>query len=131
MARARSKSRETGRYSPRRIRPLADRSLSRRLRDFVPMNPDAVHHTKREHDHEGEGTAVADQRQRHAGNWQHRNSHPDVLENVSEDERGDSDDEKQTKLVACKKRDKETSQQEHRKRADEEHPADKPPLLAD
>ena len=75
------------------------------------MHPDAVHNTEREHDHERERAAVADQRQWHTGDRQNRNSHPDVLENVGENERRDSNHQEQAKLVASKKRDEKTGQE--------------------
>ena len=65
-------------------------------------------------------TAVTDQWQRHTGDWQHRDRHSHVLENVREDERGNPHDEKQTQLIAGKKRDKETRQQEQGEPADAE-----------
>ena len=37
------------------------------------MDPDAVYQAQAEHDHEDERAAIADQRQWHAGNRQHRN----------------------------------------------------------
>ena len=74
------------------------------------MNPDAVHDSEREHNHERERTAVTDERQRHTGDRQDGNGHADILENVRENERGYPNHQKQTKLVAGKKRDEKTSQ---------------------
>jgi len=53
------------------------------------MDPDAVHEAEPKHDHEDKRAAVTDQGQRHAGNWQHRDRHSHVLENMCEDERSD------------------------------------------
>src|SRR5579864_3888992 len=50
---------------------------------------------------------------------------------MRENERSNSDDEKQTELIACKKRDEETGQQQQSKRSDQERSADEAPLLAD
>ena len=75
------------------------------------MHPNAIHNAEREHDHERKGTAVADQRQWDTGDRQNRYRHADVLKNVRENERRDADDEKQTKLVARKKRYEKTSQE--------------------
>ena len=74
------------------------------------MDPDAVHNAEAEHDHEHEGTGVADERQRNAGDRQQRNRHPDVLEDVGEDERRDSDHKKQPKLITGKKGDEDARQ---------------------
>jgi len=63
------------------------------------MNPDAVHDTEREHDHERERATVANERQGDAGDRQNGNRHPDVLEDVGENERRDSDHKEQTELV--------------------------------
>ena len=95
------------------------------------MNPDAVHQPEAKHDHQHEGTAVADQWQRYTGDRQHCDRHSDVLEDVGEDERRDPDDQKQTELVAGEKSDEKTRHQEQGKRADQKDPADKSPLLAD
>ena len=95
------------------------------------MNPDAVHDSKTKHDHENKRAAVADQRQRHAGDRQQRNRHSDVLEDVRENERSDPDDEQQSELIAGKKSDEQTGQQQKRESADQKHPADESPLLAD
>src|SRR3979411_727767 len=95
------------------------------------MDPNAVHDSKREHDHESERTAIADEWQGHAGDGQDRYGHTDVLENVRENERTDSDHEEQTKLVAGKERDEKTREQEQSKRTDKKHSSDKSPLLAD
>ena len=64
------------------------------------MNPDAVYDSETEHDHEHKRTAVTDQRQRHAGNRQDGNRHPDVLENVCKNQRADSDYEQSAKLIS-------------------------------
>ena len=40
------------------------------------MNPDAVHDAEREHDHERERSAVANERQGDAGDRQNGNRHP-------------------------------------------------------
>ncbi len=56
------------------------------------MNPDAVHDPEPEHDHERERTAVTDQRQRQTRDRQNRDRHPDILEDVGENEGADSDD---------------------------------------
>ena len=72
------------------------------------MDPDAIHQAQAEHDHEHEGAAVTDQRQWHAGDWQHRDGHSYVLEDVREDERRDTDHEKKTQLVAGEKSDEKT-----------------------
>ena len=50
---------------------------------------------------------------------------------MGENERCHSNDQEQAQLIACKKSNKETCQQEQRKRADEKHSSDKSPLLAD
>src|SRR5437764_13626424 len=95
------------------------------------MNPDAVHDSECEHNHERERTAVTDERQRHTGDRANCDSHPDILENVGENERGYPNHQKQTKLVAGKKRDEQTSQKQKGERADEKDAANKTPLLAD
>src|SRR6266571_8236115 len=103
MARARSKSREIAAmstFSPKTLRP-----------DFVPMHPNAVHNAEREHDHERERTAVTDERQWHTSDRQNRNGHANVLKNVRENKRRDSNHQEQTKLVARKKCDEKTSQE--------------------
>ena len=58
------------------------------------MDPNAVHEPETEHDHQHEGAAVTDQWQRHAGDWQQRDGHSDVLENTRENERRDPNDQK-------------------------------------
>src|SRR5207244_1890468 len=78
-----------------------------------------------------ERTAVTDERQRHTGDRQNGDGHADILENVRENERGYPDHEKQTKLVARKKCDEQTSQQEQGERADGKDAANKTPLFAD
>src|SRR5260370_17599061 len=50
---------------------------------------------------------------------------------MGENERRDSDYEKQAKLVTSEKRHKKTSQEQQGKRADEKYSTDKTPLLAD
>ena len=95
------------------------------------MDPNAVHEPKAKHDHEHKRAAVTDQWQRHTGNGQHRDRHPDVLEDMGENERGDPDDQKQSKLIAGKKSDKETRHQQQGECANQKHSADKSPLLAD
>src|SRR5438477_2730241 len=131
MAMARSKSRAATMFAT--ANPCYGRSIFARTEsgDFVPMHPNAVHDAKREHDHERKRAAVADQRQRNAGNRQDRYSHPHVLENVSEDQRRDANYQKQTKLVARKKGDEETGQEQQAECSDEKHSTDKAPLLAD
>src|ERR1700693_1266887 len=99
--------------------------------DFVAMHPNAVHDAECEHDHERERAAVTNQRQRDTGDRQHRDSHADVLENVGENERSDSNNEKQAELVASKKRHEKTGQQKQGKCDDKKHAANKAPLLAD
>src|SRR3954451_17406763 len=78
----------------------------------VEMDPDAVYEPQAEHDHEDERAAIADQRQWHAGDWQHCDCHSYVLEDVGEDKRSDAYDEKKTQLVAREKRDEKTRHQE-------------------
>ena len=60
------------------------------------MNPDAVHQTESEHDYQYEGAAIADQRQRHACDWQHCDRHSHVLKDVREDKRRDTYHEKES-----------------------------------
>src|SRR6478609_9299216 len=70
------------------------------LDDVSAVNPDAVHDAETEHDHAHEGAAVADKRQRNAGDRQQRNGHPDVLEDVGENQRRKSYYQKQSELIA-------------------------------
>src|SRR6202011_1232969 len=80
------------------------------------MYPTAVHDSKREHDHERERTAIADEWQGHAGDGQDRYGHTDVLENVRENERADSDHEEQPKWAAGKKAHKKKRSKERTNR---------------
>ncbi len=79
-----------------------------RLSGNMPVDPDAVHETEPEHDHEHKRAAVTDQGQRYAGDWQHRNCHSHVLENMREDERGDPNHQQHTELIPGEKGDEET-----------------------
>jgi len=58
------------------------------------MDPNAVHKAETKHDHQHEGAAVTDQRQRHAGNWQQRDGHSDILKDACEDKRRDPNGQK-------------------------------------
>ena len=95
------------------------------------MDPDAVHDPEAKHDHQNERAAVTNQRQRNARNREHRDGHPDVLKNVGKNERSHPGDEKEPKLVARKKGDKETREQEKGERSDQEDTSDKAPLFSD
>ena len=75
------------------------------------MDPNAIYDSEREHDHERERTGVTDERQGHTCDRQDRDRHANVLENVREDERADSHDEKQPKLIASKKGNEQTGEQ--------------------
>ncbi len=59
------------------------------------MNPNAVNDPEPKHDHEDKRPAVTDQWQRYTGNRQHRDRHSHILKNVREDERSDSNNQKQ------------------------------------
>src|ERR1051325_10934660 len=76
-------------------------------------------------------TTLFRSRQRHAGDRQERNGHPNVLEDVGKDERRDSYHKEQTELIPGKKGDEDARKQEERERADQENPANEAPLLAD
>ena len=60
-----------------------------------------------------------------------RDSHSDVLEDVRKNERSNPDDEQQSKLIAGKKSDEQTGQQQERESANQKHAANESPLLAD
>src|SRR5438094_4881470 len=94
------------------------------------MDPNAVHESETKHDHQHQRTAVTDQRQRHTGDWQHRNGHSHVLENVRENKSGDPHDQKQTQLITGKKSNKKTCHQEQEEPAEEKDSTDKSPLLS-
>ena len=94
------------------------------------MDPNAVHEAERKHDHKHKGAAITDQWQGHACDWQQRDGHPHVLENVRKDEGRDPDNQQQAQLIAGKKSDKETRQQEQGEPADKKHSANKSPLLS-
>ena len=72
------------------------------------MDPDAIHDSEAEHDHEDKGTAVTNEGQRNSRDRQHRNSHSNVLKNVGKNERGNSNDQQETKLILGEKCDEET-----------------------
>ena len=57
---------------------------------FASVDPDAVHEAHGEHDHDEEGASVRDERKREPGDRQERDGHPDVLEHVEEDLRGEA-----------------------------------------
>src|SRR6266404_2331426 len=95
------------------------------------MDPDTVHNAQPEHNHEYKRTAVTDQRQRHSGNRQHGNRHAHILENVRKDECGHPNGKEQTELIAGKEGHEKAGQNEQSESANEEHSADKSPLLAD
>src|SRR5438067_5405 len=95
------------------------------------MDPDAVHNAQTEHDHEDKGAAVTDERQRHAGNGKNGDGHADVLEDVRENESGDTNDKEETKLITRAESDKKTGEQQEGECSQQKHAADKPPLLAD
>ena len=101
------------------------------LRRGVAMHPNTVHDPETEHDHQDERTAVTDQGQRHARDWQHRDRHAHVLKDMREDEGGDSSNKEQTKLIASKERDEKTGQQEQAESTNQKHSADETPLLTD
>ena len=72
------------------------------------MDPDAVYQAQAEHDHEDERAAIADQRQWHAGDWQHCDCHSYVLEDMREDKCSNAYDEKKTQLIPGEKSDEKT-----------------------
>ena len=63
------------------------------------MHPDAVHDAEREHDHQHERAAVADERQGDAGDRQDRDGHADVLENVRENQRDEPHADQHAEIV--------------------------------
>src|SRR5262249_46639083 len=92
--------------TPRRIRTVGSYSVSLRLN--VPMNPHAVHQAQSKHDHQHKTAAVTDQRQWYTGDWQHRDRHSHVLENVREYQRGDAHHEQKSQLVSGEKGNEKT-----------------------
>ena len=99
--------------------------------DGLTMDPDAIHDPEPEHDHEHKRTAIADERQRHAGDGEHRDRHADILENVGENERGKPDDEEQPEMVARAKGARRGTSAEAARTPQQKRPADETPLLAD
>ena len=73
------------------IFPDERRSNSKLFSRLFSVNPNAIYDAEPEHDHQSEGSAIADQGQWHTGNWQDRDGHSDVLENMGEDQRGNPD----------------------------------------
>src|SRR6266487_171797 len=94
------------------------------------MDPNAVHDSEPEHNHEHKRTAITDERQRNTGDRQHRDCHPDVLKNVRKDEGGDADNKQQAELIAREKCNEETGEQKQGKRPNEQYATEKSPLLA-
>ena len=58
------------------------------------MNPNAVHKPETKHDHQHEGAAVTDQRQRHAGDGQQSDGHSHILKDARENKRRDPNNQK-------------------------------------
>lgn len=71
----------SGRWSGRAegLFPAACRA---RLAKRFAVDPDAVHQTEAKHDHDDEGSAVADEREWESGDRHERNGHADVLIDV-------------------------------------------------
>ena len=76
------------------------------------MDPNAVHKAEAKHDHQHKGPAVTNQWQWHTRDGKQSNRHSHVLEDVRENKCRDSDNQKESQLIAGEKSDKETRHQE-------------------
>src|SRR6059058_818336 len=95
------------------------------------MDPNAVHKPETKHDHQHKGAAVTNQWQWHTRDGKQGNRHSHVLEDVRENKCRDSDNQKESQLIASEKSDKEARHQEQGESAKKKHSSNKSPLLAD
>src|SRR6185295_16894064 len=87
----------------------------------LAMDPHAIHDSKPKHNHQNKGPAVANEWQWHASNRHQRDGHADVLEDMGKNERTNPDDEEQPKLIAGKKSNEQTRQQQKSESAHQKH----------